>query len=180
MRKRSLPGIGFLRRTAQHLLAAREANAAVEFALIVPFLLAMLVPLADLGAYVYENMQVQLAAQAGAEYAAQQAWNPTGIKNAILSAANLPAGANLTVTPDPFDAAHVTFCACVDGTSTFVQQWGPAPGSCPNPRPTCASGATAGVYYVLGATAEYTPIIGGKYSILGSQTLSAQTFVRVQ
>ncbi len=74
-------------RTLRRLRDARSGAAAVEFALVAPFLLGLMVPLADLGAYIYDYMEIQLAAQAGGEYAARHGWDPTGIQNAILAAA---------------------------------------------------------------------------------------------
>jgi TadE-like protein len=166
-----------VRRRAARLVAARHGTAALEFAMIWPFLVGMLVPLADLGEYAYEKMQLQAAAQAGAEYASQQGFIPAAVENAITSASSLPAAANLTVLPSPFDVAHAEFCGCASGTG-FSQTW--PPGQCPNPRPTCANGAIAGVYITVGASAQYTPISGLKYPFLSSQVITASSIVRVQ
>jgi Flp pilus assembly protein TadG len=162
--------------------AARGGAAAVEFAAIAPFVLALFVPLADFGAYVYDNMQLQLAAQAGAEYAARHEWSPTGIENAILTAApslnlsmtdaNVPNSND--VLPSPFDPAHVQFCGCASGTSITQV-------ACSNPRPTCANGLQSGVYYSVGAQTVYHTISGFSYPFLAnSQLLTATSTVRVQ
>src|SRR5260370_2968803 len=79
--------LGRLARALRRLGIARSGAAAPEFALLAPFLLGLMVPLADLGAYIYDYMEIQLAAQAGGEYAARHGWDPTGIQNAILAAA---------------------------------------------------------------------------------------------
>jgi hypothetical protein len=162
---------------------ARRGTAAVEFAVSAPFLLALFVPLADFGAYVYDNMQLQLAAQAGAEYAARHEWNPTGIQNAIITAApslnlslvdsNVPNSDD--VLPFPFDPAHVQFCGCASGT-TVTQN------ACSNPRPTCAAtGLQSGVYYTVGAQTMYHTISGFTYPFLANNTLiTAAATVRVQ
>lgn len=176
MRKTSRAAFAVIARAARRGIGARKGNAAVEFALIAPFVLGLMVPLADLGALVYDEMQVQLAAQAGAEYAAAHAWDPTGIQAAITNATPLTQTAQLAVTPQPFDAPHVQFCGCAVGTQ-LTQTWQP----CPNPRPVCGGGPTiSGVYYTVGATAQYTTISGFQYPFLTNHTISASTTVRVQ
>jgi len=171
-----------LARAARRWREARSGAAAVEFAAIAPFLLALFVPLADFGAYVYSNMELQLAAQAGAEYAARHQWNPTGIQNAIITAApglklslvdgNVPN--NNDVLPSPFDPAHVQFCGCASGSSVTQV-------TCSNPRPTCDTGLQSGVYYTVGAQTVYHTISGFAYPFLANNTLiTASSTVRVQ
>jgi hypothetical protein len=178
-----------LARAARRWREARSGAAAVEFAAIAPFILALFVPLADLGAYVYSNMELQLAAQAGAEYAARHQWNPTGIQNAIITAApglklslvdgNVPN--NNDVLPSPFDPAHVQFCGCASGSSVTQNSSPPANG-CANPRPTCpGTGLQSGVYYTVGAQTVYHTISGFAYPFLANnQLLTAYSTVRVQ
>jgi Flp pilus assembly protein TadG len=162
-------------RTMRHCLAGKRGNAAVEFALIAPVLLGLLVPIADYGLYIYDQMQLQLAAQAGTEYAAKVGWVPDGIKNAIIQAAP---SLNLTadnVTPQPFDAAHAMFCGCTDGNTIATQ-------TCNDPntgqRATCAKnpGVLVGTYVSVGATYEYHTLFNYP-GIPSSQTLSASTVV---
>jgi hypothetical protein len=180
---------GWLVRAARRLRRSRRGAAAVEFALLSPFILGMLVPIADLGAYIYDSMEVQMAAQAGGEYAARHGWDPTGIQNAILTAApslnlqlvdnNFVAPGNSDVLPAPFTPANVQFCGCASGTT--ITQTPPAPQACPNPRPTCANGTTAGVYYTLGAQTFYHTISGFRYPFLANGTvIQAWSIVRVQ
>jgi len=47
----------------------RKATSAIELALVLPLIAGMIVPLTDLGMGAYTKMQVQNAAQAGADYA---------------------------------------------------------------------------------------------------------------
>jgi Flp pilus assembly protein TadG len=183
---------GRLARVLRRLRGARSGNAAVEFALLAPFLLGLMVPLADVGAYVYDYMQIQLAAQAGAEYAARHGWDPTGIQNAVIAAApslnlqlvdnNFTAPANSDVLPAPFTASTVQFCGCASGTT--ITQTPAAPATCPNPRPACPGTnpvITAGVYYTIGAQTFYHTISGFKYPFLANnQVIKAWTIVRVQ
>ena len=54
---------------------------AVEFALAVPLLVTILSLLVDFGIGFYEKMQVEDAAQAGAQYALLHGWNSDSIQN---------------------------------------------------------------------------------------------------
>jgi len=183
------PRLGRLARALRRLGIARSGAAAVEFALMAPFLLGLMVPLADLGAYIYDYMEIQLAAQAGGEYAARNGWDPTGIQNAVLNAApslHLQLVDNNFMTnksdvlPYPFPPANVQFCGCASGT-TITQVPGPGQ-ACPNPRPTCAgTGATSGLYYTVGAQTFYHTISGLKYPFIADGTvIQAWSIVRVQ
>ena len=183
----------------RRLRGDRRGAAAVEFALMTPFLLGLLVPIADLGAYVYGSMQLQLAAQAGAEYAARHDWDPNGILGAMQNAAprlNLstndqsvpnttdllpgtcyPSGSTCSSSNAAFVAGNVQACGCVDPTSGAMTAV-----TCTNPRSTCAgSGLTSGVYYTIGAQVRYQTITGLQYPFLANNSLmSAWATVRVQ
>src|SRR5712691_5743128 len=84
-----------IRRGASRLRAlvrAERGNAAVEFALAAPILLGLLVPMADLGMAFSQQIKVQQAAAAGAQYAALHPWNSTSataIANAVAAATTL-------------------------------------------------------------------------------------------
>jgi Flp pilus assembly protein TadG len=103
-----------LLRAARRGIASERGNAAVEFAIITPVLLALLVPIADYGIYIYDQMQLNLAAQAGMEYAARNGWIPAGIQQAAINASPT---LNLTAQ----DVSSSEFCGCPSGT-TIVQQ----------------------------------------------------------
>jgi Flp pilus assembly protein TadG len=118
---------------------ARDGAAAIEFALVAPILLALLVPLIDLGMGSYIKAQVQTAAQAGAEYAEMRGWNPLAIRQAVLNATGLTA---LSVTPS-------VSCGCISGTSIVTA-------TCGN---YCPSGRPPGTYVTVAASASYTSLI---------------------
>lgn len=184
---------------ARRLRGDRRGAAAVEFAMMSPFLLGLLVPIADLGTYVYDTMQLQLAAQAGAEYAARHDWDPNGILAAMQNAApslNLsasdmsvpnstdllpgtcyPSASSCTLANTAFVAGNVQVCGCVDPTTGALTKVG-----CTNPRPTCASTTlTSGIYYTIGAQMQYKTISGLKYPVIANNTLmTAWATVRVQ
>src|SRR5260370_27114589 len=80
------------------LARAERGNAAIEFALATPILLGLLVPVADLGIAFSQQIQVQQAAQAGAQYALLHGWNSSAISNAVTAATTLP---SVSAAPAP-------------------------------------------------------------------------------
>lgn len=139
----------------------RTAAAALEFAIAAPLMVALVIPMVDLGAGFQQRMQVQDAAQAGAQYALAHGWDSTAIQNAVTSAATL---SGIQALPAP-----ATSCGCPQGTSITAATCGG----------TCASGLAAGTYVTVNAQASYSPLI--PYPMFGqSVTLSAQATVRIQ
>ena len=135
--------------------------AAVEFALAAPLLATILTVLVDFGFGFYEKMQVEVAAQAGAQYALLYGWNSASIQNAVTGATPL---SGLTATPAPAQS-----CGCPSGTAVAAAACGS----------TCSNGLAAGTYVTVSAQATYTPLIS--YPVMGSTvTLSAQSMVRIQ
>jgi Flp pilus assembly protein TadG len=137
-----------------------RASAAMEFAVGVPLLAALLVPLIDMGMGFYQTMQVQDAAQAGAQYALAHGWNSAAIQNAVLGATTL---SSISAAPPPTQS-----CGCPAGMSIT-----PAPcGS------TCTDGQPVSIYVTASAQSVYTPLV--PYPALGSVvTLSAQATARI-
>ena len=142
------------------LVRARDGGAAVEFSVAAPVLAIIFVPLIDIGMAVYQQMQVQDAAQAGAQYAMVHGWNSGAIETAVTSATGL----SVNAAPAPSKT-----CGCPDSSSI-------SPAACGS---TCADGRAAGTYVTVGAQATYTPLL--PYPTLGnSVTLSAQATARIQ
>jgi Flp pilus assembly protein TadG len=123
------------------LRAPPRGAAIVEFALIVPLLILLMVGLFDLGFAAYQSMQVHAAAEAGAQYAVRHTWDPTAIATAVTRATG---SAGITATPAPSQV-----CGCPDG-GIFT----PEP-SCN----TCPSGSPAGVYASVSAQLSYSPVL---------------------
>jgi len=143
------------------LARAERGNAAIEFALATPILLGLLVPVADLGIAFTQQIQVQQAAQAGAQYALLHGYSSSAISNAVTAATNLP---GVSAAPAPSQS-----CGCPTGTAI-------ASAACSS---TCSNGETAGTYVYVNAQSSYNPVL--PYSVLGSGvTLTAQATVRVQ
>ena len=142
------------------LLRARDGNAAVEFSLAVPVLAIIFVPLVDIGMAVYQKMQVQDAAQAGAQYAMLHGWNSSAIQTAVTSATAL----SVSASPAPSKS-----CGCPDSSAVTAAACGS----------TCSDGRTAGTYVTVSAQATYAPLL--PYPLLGSSvTLAAQATARIQ
>lgn len=134
--------------------------AAIEFALIATMLPLLLICTLDLGLGFFRKMQVQYAAQAGAQYAMLHGFNPNSISNAVLSAAN---SAPVSVTPAPS-----SFCGCATATAISTI-------SCSS---KCGTSAAA-TYVSVSAQSTYTPFF--HYPLLPkSFTFAAQSQVRIQ
>ena len=147
--------------TGRRHIESEQGQTAVEFALVAPMLAAALVAMIDLGIGFYEKMEVENAAQAGAEYAIARGWNATSVANAVTASGTLAA---ISATPAPTQS-----CGCASGTTV-------AAASCGS---TCPSGAAAGTYVTVNAQAQYKTILS--YPGLASpMTLSAQSIVRLQ
>jgi len=112
---------------------AARGTAAIEFALMLPLIVLLFTGLFDLGYAAYESMEVQAAAEAGAQYAARNPWNPTAIGTAVVGATGI---GNVTATP-----AASRFCACpVAGALTPITCTG-----------SCANGDPPGSYTLVSA-----------------------------
>jgi TadE-like protein len=161
------PGATVTRRRLDWLVrlsGAVNGVTAVEFALAAPILLGLLTPVADLGLAYSQQIQVQQAAQAGAQYASLHPWNSNSaaaITNAVTSATRLGA---LIADPAPSQT-----CGCPNGSTVGAATCGSL----------CADGGQAGYYVVVHARLAYSPIL--PYSLLGnSAVLTAQATVRAQ
>lgn len=139
----------------------RRGSAAIEFGIIAPVLLIMLVGVIELGFAVHESMQVQDAAEAGALYAGKHGWKPAEISAAVVSATGAD---NITASPAP-----VQFCGC-PGTGGIAEVACDA---------SCPSGDPVEVYVRVSASMPHSAIL----SALGlpiPDTLTGHATVRVQ
>jgi Flp pilus assembly protein TadG len=162
------PGADLARgRKAQHhkyrktLPRADEGIAAVEFAFVAPVLVILIVCTADLGLGLYRKMQVQNAAQAGAQYAAVHGFDSSSISAAVTGATSFSA---ISASPTPSQ-----FCGCPSSTGVTST-------SCSS---TCSGGASPGTYVTVSATGSYTTLISYP-GIPSTFTFTAQPTVRIQ
>jgi len=119
----------------------RRGTAALEFALSMPFLLALVVGLAEVGMASHEAMQVRDAAEAGALYASQHASDIAGIGNAVVNATGTP---GIGASPTP-----VSFCGCPEAGGVTV-------GDCTS---SCSDGFPQGRYVRVNASFTHLPIV---------------------
>src|SRR6185295_9928242 len=91
-----------VRALCQKFSSADEGTASIEFAILGSFLIVLLVFALDFSLALVNGMQVENAAQAGAQYAAVHGWNSAAISSAALSATPSP---DITVSPS-------NFCGC--------------------------------------------------------------------
>jgi Flp pilus assembly protein TadG len=147
-----------------HVRAAvsdRRGVAAVEFGIMIPLLSLMAVSVTDIGLALYRKMQVEDAAQAGAQYAIARGFDTTGISSAVTSATNSTA---ITASPGP-----VQFCGCPTSTGVSAVSCGAI----------CTGGAQAGTYATVSAQATYHTLIN--YQIVAATySYSAQSTARLQ
>lgn len=142
------------------LLRARSGAAGVEFALLLPVLVLLLMGMFDYGALAYQTMQVSAAAHAGADYALHSGWNLTAVQNAVTNATTL---SSVSATPAPtLSQGCITNSALVITAGT-----------------SCPSGGTPGSFVVVNAQAPFSPLVTWSALALPS-TITAKAVVRIQ
>jgi Flp pilus assembly protein TadG len=160
-RKSQVRSFGAVRDLVHAAVRENGGAAAIEFAFMIPLLSLMVVSVSDIGLAVYRKMQVENAAQAGAQYAIVHGFDTSSISSAVTSATNSTA---ITASPSP-----VQFCGCP--TSTGISS-----ASCGT---VCTGGAQAGTYARVSAQATYYTLIN--YQIVAATyTYNAQSTARLQ
>lgn len=135
--------------------------ASIELAVMAPALVVMMICTVDLGMGIYRNMQVQNAAQAGAQYAMMHVFDPNQIASVVSSATGL---SGISASPPP-----VQYCGCATGAGVSNIACGS----------TCPAGAIYGNYVQVSTQGTYTTLL--PYPMIASSfTLTAQSNVRVQ
>ena len=117
--------------TLQRMAASSEGVALVEFALVVPILLILLVGILDTGRAVNAYVTISNASREGARYVAL---NPTAPPSAIRSSAVLPHAQQLDssgIVVSVTYAGGVTSTACPVPTTTAPPAGSPAPVTIP-------------------------------------------------
>ena len=141
----------------------RSGAAAVEFGLVAPMLVALLVPMVDLGMGTYNKMRVQDAAEAGAQYALSHGYSTSSITSAAQNATSL--GATVSVTPSEA-------CGCITATGTVDTSSYGSPPCTPN---ACSDGSTPGTFVGVATQTTYTPLLAPTTSL----TLNGTAVVRI-
>ena len=157
---------GLLRRFARNRGDGVRGVAAIEFAVIASVLVVMAIGTVDFGMGFYRKMQVQNAAQAGAQFAMLHEFNDSNlpkIENAVRSATSF-SGIQLTAAP-------LRFNGCPSGSGV----------TSPDLDSKCSDGTTAGTYVTVSAQGVYKTIL--PFPLLGvpdSFTFTAKSTVRIQ
>lgn len=138
-----------------------RGSAAIEFALMSPVFVILLVGVVELGFAGLGAMRVQDAAEAGALYAQVNGWDADGITAAVTNATG---ATGITATPAP-----VNFCGCPGAGGITAA-------ACTD---TCADGSKPGSYITVSASMPRLSIMPETVSTL-PETLTAHSTVRIQ
>ncbi|MFC3069386.1 TadE/TadG family type IV pilus assembly protein [Phenylobacterium soli] len=148
---RPLPRLTLLAR----LRRDRRGTAAIEFAVLAPLLVLLLVATVELGFMMRAKILAEEAASAGALYASQHSFNATAIANAVTSASSEAA---ISATPAPAD-----WWGCPSTTAITAV----AAGS------LCGDGKAARHYVTVSAAAPRTSILGSSFDLPANATASS-------
>jgi Flp pilus assembly protein TadG len=124
------------RNILRDLRGCQSGASAAEFALIAPLIVLLITATIDFGGLIYTRLQVASAAHAGASYASTQGFNQAAINDATAD------GASISLAT----ATSSETCGCPDAAMVIT------PATC---GATCASGAVAGRYVTVSASATY-------------------------
>ena len=134
--------------------------ASIELAIIAPVLLLFMICTLDLGVGVYRNMQVQNAAQAGAQYAIAHGFQATLISSAVANATSF---SGISANPAPNQ-----FCGCAASTGVTNAACGSR----------CSGGLLAATYVTVSAQGTYNTLF--PYPVIpNSFTFTARPTVRI-
>ncbi len=135
-----------------------SGNAAVEFSLLLPILVFLGIGIVDFGTGTYRQMQVQQAAQVGAEYAVNHGFDANAVAQAVVDGTSF---SEVKANPAP-----TSYYGCVSGSTIIVAQ----------ADDTCADGTSPGTYTTVYASGVYgTEIsytwIPSQFSLTGIATV---------
>jgi Flp pilus assembly protein TadG len=139
---------------------SQQGAAALEFAILAPVMVILIVSSIELGFAIRDQLRVQAASAAGAFYAMNKGFDSAGISAAVLSGA---AGTGLAATPAP-----VLFCGCPQTTGIAAATCGA----------TCADGIAARQYAQVSASIPRTTVLGSSLGL--PATMTAQSIGRLQ
>jgi Flp pilus assembly protein TadG len=149
-------------------LRSKTAYAFVEFALIAPLLVGMLLPMIDLGMGFYARDQVITAAEAGAQYAFVNGWNSASVQTAISNATYLSGITLYTGYPKQVYGCPTTTGVTIEPSATT---------SCSSVNGGYA--VTAGTYVAVRVSYTYNPILNYQ-AFGGSQTFTPTSMIRIR
>jgi hypothetical protein len=133
------------------LLHREEGGTALELALVLPVLLVLFLGIYDMGFLLFQQMQVEAAADAGAAFAIAKGpggFNATTIGNVVAAAAH--------PTQTVITGAAAWACGCPNGTDGITAVVGTPP-NC-GALPKCSNGFQPGLFVRVTAQATPTPV----------------------
>ncbi|HWY14624.1 MAG TPA: TadE/TadG family type IV pilus assembly protein [Rhizomicrobium sp.] len=155
-----------LRFFAHNVLRDNRGSPAIEFGLLAPILMLLLLGVVDFGRAYWDQVQVTAAAQAGAGYAVKSGFDATSIANAVTSGG--PAA--IQASPAPTES-----CGCPNATSGITS----ASGTPPNCTGICASGGSPGTYVTVNSQVSFTTLFPWP-GLPRPTPLTSTTTVRIQ
>lgn len=144
-----------------------RGNAAVEFAIVLPVLVALLGCLADFGLALWYKAVLAGSVAQGGHYAFLAR---AGFSTATIGTIQAVVGRRLSL-PSADVAVSDPVCGCVSGTPAAFSEK-----ACDT---ACPNGTTAGAYVTITARHTYAPIMP-LYSKLAGSTLVEATTVRLR
>lgn len=174
----------YRRRSAGGRLIGNAGNALIEFALVAPILVLLLLNLFDFSSLIWSRMQTDYAAQMGAQAALKRCSGGTlpaisncaGLNTAIANAIH---GTSLGSSVSLASGYPAETYYCVSGTA--LQSVGTY-SSPPSPFDCSAAGNSAvvpGDYVTVQVSYSYTPTFAG-LSLASSQTMTSTALERLQ
>lgn len=177
-------------------MANLRAIAAVEFALVVPVLLVVLVAIIDLGGVLSLRLQLETAVTAAMNYALVSNANVSSTNGAALAsnlAQILAANVNTTLTAGSVivndgpsvtitngttatggTASNADLYYCPTGTAN-PWSWGSSVAA----NTTCSLGGTSGKFVTVSASAKYTPVFS-LYGFVKNNTVTVSAIMQAQ
>jgi Flp pilus assembly protein TadG len=162
---------GLSRPSLRGFAGAVAGASAVEFAFVAPLAIYLFMGAVDYGLGFYRKMEVNQAAQVGAEYAVAQGFlpdapstdprSPAAISNAVVNA-TLFQGVAASPAPN-------SYCGCASASGVVTATCGT----------NCDDGTVAGVYLTVSASGKYStllpyPFIPNSFSLNGAATVRIQ------
>jgi Flp pilus assembly protein TadG len=139
---------------------SQQGAAALEFAILAPVMVILIVSTIELGFAIRDQLRVQAASAAGAFYAMKNGFDAAGISAAVVNGA---AGTGLAASPAP-----ALFCGCPQTT-------GIASATC---GAICTDGNAARQYAQVSASIPRTTLVSSALGL--PATMTAQSIGRLQ
>jgi Flp pilus assembly protein TadG len=119
-------------------LRATDGNVAVEYALFLPVLMILLAGIVDLGLALHTRSRLEIAAQAGLEFARYDRSDLAAVRSAVNNATG--------VDPTTLTVSVTDFCACADGLTIACSD-------------DCADGTFPGTFVRVVVDTEYQGLL---------------------